>query len=460
MIIFIKIFKALKNAIFNRAVLLTALSFSTFVFPAIIYFFSRSQFKISLEQQQIGDVIFSLFVISLNLFITRKWLSFREVGIQKSGFLKSLCYSLIFVFLLRVIYLSGHQDAFKKVWGKTFIFYLPFIVFAFQEELMFRGIIFRVWEQRKGFLAALFISSTLFAIGHLVYPAMGFKSMDISSLITIALFGTAFILIAYRTKNIWGLSISHFLYNFSLLTVDSAVGDTEAKTGVAFLAMAASIFLPIGIDLFDRFLSKIKPQKIQWSFYLASLFSTIFFIIVISSLIEDLGFYKTKKQFCPYLESEKVKACVEENIKRADGCYGIDLILKQAEKKVNNNKKSLEILKENCLRLVNAKTHDFTGDGKEDVAMITENAECDNCHQKHLYIVSEDKIIFQKDTDDIWFWPAEKYPGFIIKYPLRKQGEALCCPTDGIVENYTIKDVSSNYKTFYKFDQHIEQYKY
>ncbi len=151
---------------------------------------------------------------------------------------------------------------------------------------------------------------------------------------------------------------------------------------------------------------------------------------------------------------------MEEKTKRVDDCYGIELILQQAEKKVNNNSKALEILRTNCLQLVNANVHDFTGDGKEDVAMVTSKAECNNCSQNRIYIVSENEIIFQKDSENVELWPFENRPGFAIRYPLRKQGEALCCPTESIKESYDINTLGEKYNNFYKYDEHYEAYKY
>lgn len=457
----ITIFKKIKSLIFHRAVVITALSALTFILPTLLdVYFVRNRFELSYENRQFATIGFSLLVIFLNLLIIRKWLSLKQVGLQKSGFIKSLVYSLIFVFLLRIFDYFGYREIFPKtIWDKQFILHLSTFVFlAFQEELMFRGIIFKVWNRWKGFLIALFVSSTLFGLEHLVYPALGFEQVTMSRALTTALFGPAFVLVAYRAKNIWGLTISHFLYNASLLIAEPLVGDITPKDSFILFSVGVSIFLPIGIDFVDRRISKLKLSDIRWSLYLATLFSIFFILFTSIFVLEDLGITDDSKEICPYIENEKVKSCLAENEERVDGCYGIDLRLEKAREDTGNSQKGLELLQENCLWLFDAQTHDFTGDGEEELAMITAGAGCASCHWNRIYIIKGDQVIFEKNTQDVFFWPAEDYPGFIIKYPLRRQGEGYCCPSEGIVESYTVSELDDSYQTFYKFDERSEPY--
>ena len=212
--------KRLKKSIFHQAIWITTFSAVTFIIPTIIHAYIRSRYELSFEANQLRDIIYSLMVIFLNIFIVKKWFSFNEVGLQKKGFIKSLFYSIIFVVLLRLFdYFSLKQAFPKEIWTWRFVFSLmPNIFLAFQEELMFRGIIFRVWEKWKGFLVALFMSSILFGVEHLVYPVLGSEAVTTSKAVSTALWGPIFVTIAYRTNNIWGLTISHFLYNASILS--------------------------------------------------------------------------------------------------------------------------------------------------------------------------------------------------------------------------------------------------
>jgi len=456
------IIKKVIKAIFSKPVVITVLSALSFIVPALIDgLVLRKKFDWTGDAQSVATIGFSLVVIIINLLIVKKWFSWKEVGLQKSGLLKSLLYSLVFVTLLRVFDYFGYKEIFNQniVWDKAYLLYLcTYVLLAFQEELMFRGVIFKVWEKHKGFLLALFISSILFGLEHLLYPAMGFERVTTSRAITTALFDPAFVLVAYRTKNIWGLTLSHFLYNASLLVAEPVIGDVEPKNTFMMLSFGVSIFLPILIDFVDKRLFKAKRLHITWSKYLAILFSIFFVLLTALFISEDLGWTQDERQFCPYLENEKARFCINENTEKVDGCYGIDLRLDEASKKLEENQKALGIMRDNCLWLFHSVVHDFTGDGEKEVAMITAPAGCASCHYQQIYIIKNEEVIFEKDTEDVWFWPAENYPGFIIKYPLRKQGEGLCCPTEGIVESYTVSNINSDYKTFYKFDEHYEPY--
>lgn len=456
------VFKKITKAIFNKAVVITLLSALSFAIPALVHgLIIRKRFDVTHDQDSLVTIGFSLVVIVINLVIAKKWLSLKEVGLQKSGLIKSLAFSLVFVALLRVLDYLGYKEIINKnvPWDRSFFLYLSTFVFlAFQEELMFRGVIFKVWEKHKGFLIALFISSVLFGLEHLLYPAMGFTRITTDRAVTSALFGPVLVLIAFRTKNIWGVTLSHFLYNASFLAAEPVIGNIEPIYTFTIVSAGFSIFLPILVDFTNRKIFKAEGLQIVWSKYLAGVFSIFFIIIVAICIFDDLGLSKDNTQFCPYLDNEKARNCINENAERVGGCHGIDLRLDKASEKVGGNKKALEVLKDNCLWLLKAEIRDLTGDGEKEIAMVTAGAGCGSCHYQKIYIIKGDEIIFQKDAEDVWFRPAEDYPGFVIKYPLRKQGEALCCPTESIVESYTISKINSDYKTFYKFDEHYERY--
>ena len=226
----------------------------------------------------------------------------------------------------------------------------------------------------------------------------------------------------------------------------------------SFWILSAGIyfFLPVIIDKIEQRLSHFKRPKIVWSRYLATLFIIFFFLIAADIVARDLGIIE-EEEFCPIIENEEVKECIEK-VKTSKGeCHGIDLQLDKVKEKVKGNKKALELFKDNCLWLLDAQFHDLTGDQKEELMMIAAGAGCTSYHIQTIYILKDDKVIFEKDAEDIWFWPAEDYYGFAIKHPLRQVGEAYCCPTEGIVESYQVWE-GDNYKYFHKFDSHCEKY--
>lgn len=140
--------------------------------------------------------------------------------------------------------------------------------------------------------------------------------------------------------------------------------------------------------------------------------------------------------------------------KAKNDCMGIDVYLDGAKEKLENNETALNILQDNCLWLLNYNNDDFDGDQKNEIAMITGGAGCGSCHWNVIFIIKNNRVIFEKEAEDINIW-AVKDIGFAIKYPIRKEGEPMCCPTEGIVEVYKANNTS---ESFVKVEEHIEVY--
>lgn len=148
----------------------------------------------------------------------------------------------------------------------------------------------------------------------------------------------------------------------------------------------------------------------------------------------------------------------EQQVKGENYECTIDLYLDEARIKANNNQKALSILKENCLWLLEAKIEDYDGDNQNEIAMVTSGAGCGSCHGNILYIIKDDRVIFQKEAEDIGIQPAKDLPGFTIKHPIRKDNEPLCCPSEGIVEFYKTKGIGETNESFNKVREIVEPY--
>lgn len=132
--------------------------------------------------------------------------------------------------------------------------------------------------------------------------------------------------------------------------------------------------------------------------------------------------------------------------------------LKNTTKRLNNNRAALEIIKKGDLWLMSANFEDFDGDGEDELAMITSGANCGSCHPNELRIIKKDKVVFYKDTYDVDIWPAKGFSGFIIKHPIFKINEPLCCPSEGTVESYKVSKDSTGTETFIKISERKEPY--
>ena len=125
-----------------------------------------------------------------------------------------------------VMYLNGNYSVIN-INPVSFIlipFALTFTV-AIIEEILVRGIIFRIMEEKLGSYVSLTISSLLFGVLHLANP----HSTLISSIcITIAgfLMGAAFI----YSRNLWMPIALHFAWNFTQSGIFGAITSGNEKT--------------------------------------------------------------------------------------------------------------------------------------------------------------------------------------------------------------------------------------
>ena len=169
-------------------------------------------------------------VLSYILFF-KKYDKRTVTEFEAKGLAKNLIIGASIGFILQsltilVIYLNGSYSVIS-INPVSFIlipFALMFTV-AIIEEILVRGIIFRIMEEKLGSYVSLTISSLLFGVLHLANP----HSTLISSIcITTAgfLMGTAFI----YSRNLWMPIALHFAWNFTQSGIFGAITSGNDKT--------------------------------------------------------------------------------------------------------------------------------------------------------------------------------------------------------------------------------------
>lgn len=177
-----------------------------------------------------GLFVSSAAVISYILFF-KKYEKREITEFATKGMVKNLMIGAIIGFVLQsltilVIYLNGSYSV-VAINPISFIF-IPFALMftvAIIEEILVRGIIFRVIEEKLGSYWALTISSLLFGVLHLWNP----NSTILSSIcITTAgfLFGAAFI----YSRSLWLPIVIHFAWNFTQSGIYGAITSGNEKT--------------------------------------------------------------------------------------------------------------------------------------------------------------------------------------------------------------------------------------
>jgi uncharacterized protein len=102
------------------------------------------------------------------------------------------------------------------------------VLVGLSEELLFRGIVFRIAEQWLGSAWAIVVSAILFALGHL--PNDGVSLMGIAALAAYSVMQAALYM---RTRRLWLCIANHIAWNYCVGQVFStAVSGHGAETGL------------------------------------------------------------------------------------------------------------------------------------------------------------------------------------------------------------------------------------
>ncbi|MCC9062618.1 CPBP family intramembrane glutamic endopeptidase [Flavobacterium piscisymbiosum] len=226
----------LKQRTFNSPVTKIILALLTFLAVVIIgQQIAVKLLDLTLLDKDYRNLLKGLFVsascvLSYILFF-KKYDKRAVTEFAAKGLAKNLIIGTAIGFILQsltilVIYLNGSYSVIN-INPVSFIlipFALMFTV-AIIEEILVRGIIFRIIEEKLGSYVSLTISSVLFGVLHLANP----HSTLISSIcITTAgfLMGAAFI----YSRNLWMPIALHFAWNFTQSGIYGAITSGNEKT--------------------------------------------------------------------------------------------------------------------------------------------------------------------------------------------------------------------------------------
>ena len=175
-------------------------------------------------------------ILALVSYVTLyKFYEKREIKeLSKNGLFKSLTIGIILgVFLqsltILVIYLKG---GYSIVSINPILFLVPPFAMAFTsaifEEILMRGIVFRITEEKLGSYFALFISAILFGAMHLGNP-----NSSLTAALGLAIQAGLLLASAYiYSRNLWFPIAIHFAWNFTQSAIFGAnvSGNSISKT--------------------------------------------------------------------------------------------------------------------------------------------------------------------------------------------------------------------------------------
>ncbi len=168
-------------------------------------------------KELIGGVFVALLVLFSYIYLFRFYEKREITEFSKNGFIKNISFGIVLGALIQsliilVIYLMG---GFSVISINPVLFIIPPFAMAFNsaiiEEILFRGIIFRITEEKLGSYIALIISAFIFGTLHMLNP-------NSSLIIGIGLSIQAGLLlgVAYMySRNLWFPIAIHFSWNFT-----------------------------------------------------------------------------------------------------------------------------------------------------------------------------------------------------------------------------------------------------
>jgi membrane protease YdiL (CAAX protease family) len=156
-----------------------------------------------------------------------------EFGIQGAG--REVAVGLLLgaglvgtVFAVLGLLGAYHLDGVNAVSLALLLPLAELVLVGFAEEMLFRGIVFRITEKSLGSTWAIVISAILFALGHL--PNEGVSLVGIAALCAYSVMQAA---IYMRTRRLWLCIANHVAWNYCVGQVFStAVSGHETKEGL------------------------------------------------------------------------------------------------------------------------------------------------------------------------------------------------------------------------------------
>ena len=136
-------------------------------------------------------------------------LGFRQFGLNSAGaFL--LGFGVICVYFM-ILLISGNYQVHSindlGLLGGTILF---FLMMSATEEVIMRGVLYRIAEERIGTTLSLLISSFLFGILHLFND-----NFSVISMISLVLGGLLLGLVYTNTRSLWAVIFAHLGWNFA-----------------------------------------------------------------------------------------------------------------------------------------------------------------------------------------------------------------------------------------------------
>ena len=171
-------------------------------------------------------VMVAVYYLILKYYEKRPFTELSQKHALKENTIGFMLGFLIISVAVGILYLGGFYEIIHM---NSILKFIPLITFimgsAMLEELIFRGIIFKILENWKGTIIALIASASIFQIPHFMNPHEGLLPAILG-----VLFGVVTALMYANTKRLWLPFAFHFGWNLAqptLGTTLSVINDFE-----------------------------------------------------------------------------------------------------------------------------------------------------------------------------------------------------------------------------------------
>jgi membrane protease YdiL (CAAX protease family) len=261
-----------KGIIINKDLKIVSIFFISMIIILILSYIDLFSFSNQLTNEMLSNSIPRLLggiVFVVLMIMTGYKKSFKFNGPVLTSLFVIIPGVLIAVNNFPIIaYLEGRVEITEPVYN-IYIFLIECFSISFFEEIVFRGIVLILLIQKlpstkKGMYLAIFISSLIFGLSHLVNLFGGISLTDVLQQVGYSfLMGLMWAVVYLKTKNIWWSVLLHSAYNFFglvLFRLGYVNGRYDIITVVTtiVLAILVSVFmlhisLKIDVKEFDEY---------------------------------------------------------------------------------------------------------------------------------------------------------------------------------------------------------------
>ncbi|HSX59901.1 MAG TPA: CPBP family intramembrane glutamic endopeptidase [Tahibacter sp.] len=146
--------------------------------------------------------------------------------------------ALISITTLSLFALDAYQlSEYRGLRGELVRVASVILIAATLEELVYRGILFRLVEDAWGTTPALWLQAAVFGVGHLENVIEQATPLDIAAtVLSCMLLGAFWALVYVWTRNLWVASLNHAAWNFAIVLSGAPLSGLEEWRAVAPIA--------------------------------------------------------------------------------------------------------------------------------------------------------------------------------------------------------------------------------